>query len=126
MKLRRTAAIYAIIVGIAMVGMWSRDLLTGQVPELITEPIDIILTIVAEYLTAVALMISGFGLIKKRSWGFKAFLLSMGFLLYSVMSAAGYFGQKGEFVMLGMMVVIFILAVVFAVFALQKESLGNQ
>ncbi len=109
-----------------MVGMWSRDLLTGQVPELSTEPINIILTIVAEYLTAVALMIGGFGLIRKRSWGFKTFLLSMGFLLYSVMSAAGYFGQKGEFVMLGMMVVIFILAVVFAVFALQKERLGNQ
>jgi len=126
MELRRTAAIYAIIVGIAMIGVWSRDLLTGQVSELSTEPIAIILTIVAEYLTAIVLIISGFGLIKKRSWGFKAFLLSMGFLLYSVMSAAGYFGQKGESVILGMMVVIFILAVVFTVFALQKPRLGNQ
>ena len=126
MVLRRTAAIYAIIVGIAMIGVWSRDLLTGQVSELSTEPIAIILTIVAEYLTAIVLIISGFGLIKKRSWGFKAFLLSIGFLLYSVMSAAGYFGQKGESVMLGMMVVIFILAVVFTVFALQKKRLGNQ
>ena len=49
----------------------------------------------------------------------------MGLLLYSVMSDAGYFGQKGEFVMLGIMVVIFILAVVPAVFALQKEKLGD-
>jgi hypothetical protein len=126
MKLRKTAAVFAIIIGIAMFGVWIKDLSTGQVSELSTEPIAIIFTIVAESLTAVTLIIGGIGLIKKQIWGLKVFLLSMGFLLYSVVNATGYFGQNGDFFMLGSMVVFFTLGVIFAAFALQRERHVNQ
>ena len=42
MKLKKTAAVYSIIVGCVMIGMWIMYLLTGQVPELKTTPIQII------------------------------------------------------------------------------------
>ena len=130
MKLRRTAAIYSIIVGFAMIGIWVMLLATGQDPELQTElqtiPIAIRMAITADFLTAAVLLIGGFGLIANRDWAVKVFLLSMGFLLYSVVNAAGLYGQRGDLAFISMFSVIFVLAVVFTVFAFQKEIETSQ
>ena len=126
MKLRRTAAIYAIILGIAMIGMWIMLLVTGQDPELQTElktiPIAIRMAITSDFLTAAVLLIGGLGLIANRDWAVKVFLLSMGFLLYSVVNAAGLYGQRGDLAFTSMFAAIFVLAVIFTTFTFQKDS----
>ncbi len=126
MRLKKTAAVYSIIVGFVMIGMWIMHLFTGQVPELRTAPIQITIHIVAEFVTATMLLIGGFGLIANRSWGFKVYLLSMGLLAYSVLYAAGYFGQLGDLMMVTMFAVLFILTVLFTVCSFYQKSEPNQ
>ena len=126
MRFRRAAAIYSIIVGLAMIGVWIMLLVTGQDPELQTElqtiPIAIGMAITSDFLTAAMLLAGGFGLIINRGWAVKVFLLAMGFLFYSVMNAAGLYGQRGDLAFTGMFTVIFVLAVIFTVSSFRRES----
>jgi hypothetical protein len=126
MRLRRTAAGYAIIVGLAMIGIWIMLLITEQDQQLQTElrtiPIAISMAITSDFLTAAVLFAAGFGLFKNNEWAGKVLLLAMGFLFYSVINAAGLYGQRGDITFIIMFAVIFILAVIFTVLALQKRS----
>ena len=63
------AGIYAIVVGIGMIGQWSVSLLANKVPELKTEPFRIAFHLAGEFLTALALIASGIGLITNATWG---------------------------------------------------------
>ena len=126
MKLRRVAAIYAIIMGLGMIGVWVMLLISVQDQRLQTElqtiPFEIGMGITSDILTAIFLLLGGISLIAKRSWAVKVFLLSMGFLFYSVINAAGLYGQRGDVAFSIMFAVIFILAVVFTILAFGKES----
>ena len=106
------SAIYAIIVGIGMIGQWSVSLFANKVPELKTEPFRIAFHLAGEFLTAVSLVAGGLGLITDTSWGQPAYLVSMGMLLYTVIVSPGYFAQKREWPMVIMFAVLFILALV--------------
>ena len=126
MKYRKTASVYAIIVGLGMIGIWTLLLTTGQDPqlqrELETIPISISMAIVSDFLTAGVLLAAGIGLIRNRKWAVKVFLLSMGFLFYSVVNAAGFYGQRGDLPFVIMFTAIFVLAVVFTLFAFQTKD----
>jgi hypothetical protein len=113
MMIRRIAAIYAVVVGIAIIGMWITFLVTEQVSELPTEPVTITYHLIAEFLTASLLLIGGFGLYSNRGWGFHLYLISLGMLLYTVLVSAGYYGNLGEMGMVGMFTIFQILTVFF-------------
>lgn len=57
------AAIYAIVVGVLTIGQWIFFLATNQVPELKTEPLGIRFHLAAEFVTAIALISAGAGLL---------------------------------------------------------------
>ena len=103
-------ALYALIVGIGMIGQWLFSLVTGRVPELETEPIRIRFHIAAEFATALVLVIAGLGLLTTQSWSRWFYMMSMGMLLYTVIVSPGYFAQKGEWSFVGMFAVLLILA----------------
>lgn len=113
MSIKKIAAIYTIIIGIAMIGIWTTFLITDQVPEVTTAPVKITYHLIAEFLTAILLLIGGFGLYTNRGWGFHLYLISMGMLLYTVIVSAGYYGNFGDMMMVGMFTVFQILTVVF-------------
>ena len=79
------------------------------------------MAIVSDFLTSGVLLAAGIGLIRNCKWAVKVFLLSMGFLFYSVVNAAGFYGQRGDLPFVVMFAVIFILALVFTVFALKTK-----
>jgi hypothetical protein len=79
------------------------------------------MAIVSDFLTAGILLAAGIGLIRDCKWALKVFLLSMGFLFYSVVNAAGFYGQRGDLPFLVMFVIIFVLALVFTIFTLQTK-----
>jgi hypothetical protein len=54
--MRRVAAIYAIVVGVLMVGQRAMFLITGNVPELQKETIRIAFHLVGEFTTAALLL----------------------------------------------------------------------
>jgi hypothetical protein len=121
-KLASIAAIYSILIGIAMIGMWTVLLGTGQVPEIDTEPIYLSYHLIAEFGTAAALLIGGFGLFTNRKWGLKAYLVSMGMLLYAVLIAGGYYAQKGEWPMIGMFTIFIVLTAIFLALLLSRSD----
>jgi hypothetical protein len=105
-------ACYAIIVGLAMIGMWIVSVLKRQVPELADEPVRIGFHLAGEFMTAIALLIGGSALLVDTSWAEGVSLASMGMLLYTVVVSPGYFGQKGHWPMVGFFAILVVLTLV--------------
>ena len=55
------AAVFAIIVGLGMIGQWAMSYFSKQIPELKTEPVRIGFHLAAEMSTAICLICSGLG-----------------------------------------------------------------
>lgn len=87
---------YGIIVGGLMLAMWSFFLLTGQVPELQTEPLRIYFHLVAEFSTAICLIIGGLALLRKLPWAKTLYFIATGMVLYSLIVSPGYYAQLGQ------------------------------
>ena len=102
----------AIVVGVGMIGQWRVSLAARRVPELKTEPVRIAFHLAGEFLTAIALIAGGAGLLAGAPWGRPAYLVSMGMLLYTVIVSPGYFAQRREWPMVGMFAVLLVLALV--------------
>ncbi len=105
------AGIYAIVVGILMIGQWSFFLAAKKVPELKTEPVEIRFHIVSEIVTALALIASGAGLLVGAPWSKLLFPVAVGALLYTVVKSCGYFAERKVWALVAMFAVLFVLAI---------------
>lgn len=121
----KLAAIYSILTGLSMLGMWAVLLGTGQVPELAVIPFETVFSVLADCVTGLMLIIGGYGLYLGRGWGPRAFLVSQGALFYSLMIAIGYYGQKGESIYLVMFAVIFTFMVAFLALGFRRGMFKN-
>ena len=106
------ASIFALIVGIGMIGQWTFFLLNHQVPELKTEPVRIGFHLAAEFLTAMALIAAGTSLLAGAPWGRSLYLIAVGMLFYTSIVSPGYFAQKREWPLVAMFAVILVLALI--------------
>jgi len=102
----RYSSIFAIVVGLGMIGQWTLSYLSGQIPELVDEPIRIGFHLAAEMVTALCLIVSGIGLTVKWRWARPVHFISLGMLLYTAIVSPGYFAQKGEWLWLGLFAVL--------------------
>jgi len=100
------AAVHAILVGIFLVSQWVHYLSIKQVSELETEPAKILFHLAAEFITAGALLVGGWGLLTDRSWGRQVYLISMGMLLYTVIDSPGHFVEIRNWLMVGVFVIL--------------------
>ena len=121
MNFTKIASIYSFIIGIAMIAMWSMFLLTGQVPELQTEPARIIMHLAAEFTTAFTLIIGGYGLLANKNWGGRFHQFSLGMLMYTLIVSPGYYLQLGDLSMVGMFAGMFILTLIVLVLTFVKS-----
>lgn len=121
MNLRKTAAVFAIVVGLMIFGQWTAFIALGEVDELDTEPVRISFHLAAEFLTAAALIAAGYGLLSSRDWAFPLYMVSLGMLSYTIVVSPGYFAQEGELVFVGMFAVLWLLTIVFLVAAFRNE-----
>jgi len=92
----KVAGIYAIAVGLGMFGLWTMLLVTGQVPELESEPWSITMHLAAEFLTAFTLLLSGYGLLRRRTWARSGYLFAVGMLFYTLVQSPGYYLDRGD------------------------------
>jgi hypothetical protein len=115
-------SIFAVIVGSSIIIMWSFLIITGQVPEYEYKPIETLFSITADNITAILVIIGGIGVYKKKSWGNKLYLVSMGALFYSLMIAIGYYSQLKQYIMLALFVPIFFGMVYFIIKILKDAS----
>jgi len=104
------AALYAILTGVLMLGQWLFFLGTRQVPELRTEPARIVFHLAAEFITAIVLILGGWGLLTDATWGFDVFFIAMGMFLYTVINSPGHFVQVREWSMVSVFLILLVSA----------------
>lgn len=85
---------------------------TGSIPELAAEPIRILLHIAAELATGIALIVSGVGLWRCRPWAKELYWLATGALLYTLIQSPGYYAQLGQWPMVILFALLFIVSVI--------------
>jgi hypothetical protein len=105
------ASIFAIVVGLGMIGQWTMSYLSKQIPELETEPIRIWFHIAAEVATALMLIVGGVAQIAGWPWAPTVYLLAIGMLLYTAIVSPGYFAQKGVWIWVLIFAVLILLAI---------------
>jgi hypothetical protein len=103
-------AIFSILVGVLMIGQWTFSLASRKVPEIVTETRAIIFHLAAEFLTAAVLMVAGIALLAQSLLGYPLALLALGMLVYTSINSAGYFAQRGQWLMVMMFGGILMLA----------------
>ncbi len=120
--LNKIRSVYSVFVGFSIIGLWGLLFLTGQIEELNNKPIDISFHLVNEFTTAITLIIGGYGLLKNKSWASKIYYLSMGMLFYSLLTANGYYTQKGGLPMTIMFSVLTVITVAFIIVSIPSTS----
>jgi hypothetical protein len=120
-KLKNTGVIFAISVGLFMIGWWTFALLSGGMPEIQTKPIDSIFHLVVEYLTGALLVLGGYGLVTQRSWGIKVYFISLGMLLYAEIQASGYYAQHGVWEAIGVFSVLILATLTVIALSMKKD-----
>lgn len=112
MKKSKFAAVFALVVGVGMIGLWAMLIITGQVEEFETIPYEIALHLAGEFLTAIILIIASLLTLIKESKGNILLNIAFGSLLYTVIVSSGYYLQRNELPMVIMFSVIFILTII--------------
>lgn len=113
---------FGIIVGFLMLCMWSVFLVTGQVPEIQTEPFQITFHLAAEFATAIGLIIGGIGMLKNLPRATITYFVAAGMLLYSLIVSPGYYAQQGQWSFVAMFAILLIIALVSIVVAVRSQQ----
>ena len=111
-------AVYSVLIGLLMIGFWVFALSKNLVPPE-EKPWSITFHVIAEFSTAILLIVSGVGLWLGSEWGRTLSPLALGLLLYAVINSPGYYAQKNNMPMLAMFIVLILLTVA-AIIALVK------
>lgn len=96
-------AYYSVFLGFMITGLWIMLLRTDAVTEGKTE---IVFHLFSEFLMAVLCILSGFKMLMNHRTGTAVNIIAHSMVIYSVLNAAGYYGQKGE---TGMMIFFIVL-----------------
>src|SRR5512133_2207528 len=94
--MKKTVAIFSILMGAALIGTWLVLFLLGNVPELATSPMETGLLMVADFLNGASLNVWGSGLLVRARWGMPLELVALGMLLYVSTYYTGILGQEGN------------------------------
>lgn len=124
-SMKKAASIFSLFCGISMLAVWGFLLATGQVVELQTSPFQAMFLLGAELLTAVSLILGGFGLLTGKTWGLRADLVALGMLLYCTIFSIGVFGQAGNAPAIGFFGVLVALAAVFSTRLILESAKGG-
>ncbi len=100
--LKLAIAAYSVILGVSIIGLWILLLLNGDIPEGSTE---MGFHLFAEFFMAVICILGGFMIIYKKKHAREISIAGLAMVIYSVVNAAGYYGQRDEI----SLVILFIL-----------------
>ncbi len=109
---------YSLFLGFSVLIMWVMILKGGEVTEGKTE---MTFHLVSEFLMALLCILSGLYLLGgQRKW-MKVNMLAHAMVIYSVLNAAGYYGQKEELAMMLMFLVLFLLSLASVIILTKSE-----
>lgn len=116
MNLAKASAVFSLVLGFSIVLIWLVLLIGGDeevISTLRATPVEMGAHIAVELVTASVLIVVGLGLLAKKGWSKTWFFFGMGLLTYSVINAAGFYGQRGDYFSAGVFVGILTLGVLF-------------
>lgn len=125
MNHRKAASIFSLFCGVSMIAVWGVLLATGQIVELHTQPFGTIFLLGAEFLTALSLLIGGYGLLTGKNWGLRADQAALGMLLYCTVFSIGVFGQQGNIPATSFFILMATLAAVFSTMFILESVKGD-
>ena len=111
----RGAAAFGIVVGIAIAAVWAWLIGSGGYPELDTAPLSAWIHLLTELATAAILIVAGFALLAHKAWARKAYLVAIGALLFAVVNAVAFYGERGNIPLVIFFVLLAVLGVFFAI-----------
>lgn len=120
--IRKVIGYYSILLGVSVIGLWVMLLINQEQPE---GNIELAFHLFSEFLMAMLCLTGGYLLLKKKVIGKTLNLFGFGLVIYSVLNAAGYYGQRNEYIMLIMFVVLFILTSVFTLMLFRLNDIKN-
>jgi len=94
--MKKAVAIFCILMGLMMFGTWIFLFLFTGYPAVKTVPVETGYLLVAEFLTAAALVAAGYGMLSHRQWAMPLILVGLGELIYCTVRFAGELGQAGS------------------------------
>ncbi len=94
--MKKGTAIFSILMGLAMFCTWLFLFLFTGFPQAQTHPLETGYLLVAEFLTAAALVVAGYGILSHRNWAIPLTLVALGELIYCAIRFAGELGQDGN------------------------------
>ena len=97
-------------IGILIILQWAFFIITGNVPEFETSPLNIGFHISIEIITAILLIFSSL-ICKKRVVRETLLLYGQGMLGYTVVNSAGYFAQSGQWLFVAMFTILLAISV---------------
>lgn len=101
-------AYYSIFLGIAVLGMWIKILLIEKIPE---GKIELNFHLLSEFLMAFVCIGAGICILLKRKIGLQLSLIGHSMIIYSVLNAAGYYGQRQQIGMTIMFIMLLIISI---------------
>ncbi len=120
--MKRAAAMFSILMGLMMFGTWTFLFSTDQFPQVHALPLETGYLLVAEFLTAAALVTGGYGILTNRPWAMPLMLIALGELIYCTIRFAGELGQGGSTPGLGFFSAVGVAGLVFTVYFVIRES----
>lgn len=124
MSYPKSSAVYALVVGIMMVAMWTFFIAAAQVPELDSRPVEILFHLVVEFTTAAVLIAAGVATLRQRRWGVALQLFAFGMLVYTLMLSPGYYAQLGQMGFVVMFAALFVLTLLFLCLSVRSLVVG--
>lgn len=123
--MKKGAAIFSILMGLAMFGTWSFLFLFAGFPQVQTHPLETGYLLAAEFLTAAALVAAGYGVLSHRNWAMPLILVALGELIYCAIRFAGELGQGGSLGGLAFFSLVGVAGMIFATGLVILTSRGS-
>ena len=120
--MKKAAAIFCILMGLMMFGTWTFLFLSSGYPQARTLPVETGYLLVAEFLTAAALVTAGYGILSHRKWAMQLILVALGELIYCTIRFAGELGQAGSPAGLVFFSSVGILGLIFTIYLVVSPS----
>ncbi len=123
--MKKFTAIYSIILGVGIIGLWAMLISTGNVPEFETEPAAIAFHLTAEFSMGVLSLLSGIMLIAKKKYSSLLYLVSSGLVIYAVINSAGYYANLNQWGMVVMFMVVLVISALTAIYICKDTAKEN-
>lgn len=110
------------LMGLMMFGTWIFLFVFTGYPAVKTVPVETGYLLVAEFLTAAALVAAGYGILSQQKWAMPLILVALGELIYCTIRFAGELGQAGSPLGLVFFTIVGAFGIFFAVYFVMSAT----